>query len=642
MLEPFDQLTEEDKKTISEYISSYAHCKVIDLAITLREWNKSKKRLWRALGKNLRIKVPISIRRDAPTYERMLMELYSLPSISDYYNGWDGYVESFYTKIANGYEKDFVIDVTFFLDDLYKREKITPRDLAAFFWILSYSNVIRGHTGEMDYCWFAGEFRHERNNYIFNYGDKCVKIMANLKIMKTIRKILELLGYDRMDLFEDFRNKLSDLSTGANINTNLVLSIHPLDFMTLSDNNCSWSSCMSWTDDGSYSNGTIEMMNSNIVAVAYLESSTPYMFNCHSIPNKSWRTLVYVHKDIIVSGKAYPYTNSMLSREVIKQFAKLVKDVFNWTYQYKDQNYLDLCNYNCNSAIYNYTKYGKKAILIRTNGMYNDLVEDHDYDYWCYRNYVPHTKIINASGKNTCLMCGEKNYDLGSKVKYCDTCQTEYFCTCCSQLKFDSNCYTINVLSKFGDVSRMHVCEECLNEFWYDPDYKVAIKKTMLPKLKENKLTNYLIGSQEDIDKVFSNLIEYYERNSGRNLFSYHYNDILNPNDCYIEVDIIQSACDKYNVKLGKFLLLGGENENRDIRSKGIIYTYTKDSDSHTFKCYVLNDGYTEEDVKNNEFGLHLVQLSDVIEEVCDCDRKNQISLSLQTSSATRRFCNRV
>ena len=274
--------------------------------------------------------------------------------------------------------------------------------------------------------------------------------------------------------------------------------------------------------------------------------------------------------------------------------------------------------------------------------MYNDLVEDHDYDYWCYRNYVPHTKIINASGKNTCLMCGEKNYDLGSKVKYCDTCQTEYFCTCCSQLKFDSNRYTINVLSKFGDVSRMHVCEDCLNEFWYDPDYKVAIKKTMLPKLKENKLTNYLIGSQEDIDKVFSDLIEYYERNYGRNLFSYYYNNILNPNDCYIEVDLIQSVCDRYNVKLGKFLLLGGDSENRDIRSKGIIYTYTKDSDSHTFKCYVLNDGYTEEDVKNNEFGLHLVQLSDVIEEVCDCDRKNQISLSLQTSSATRRFCNRV
>ena len=38
----------------------------------------------------------------------------------------------------------------------------------------------------------------------------------------------------------------------------------------MSDNNSGWESCMSWRNNGCYRRGTVEMMNSPYVIVAYL------------------------------------------------------------------------------------------------------------------------------------------------------------------------------------------------------------------------------------------------------------------------------------------------------------------------------------------------------------------------------------
>ena len=70
---------------------------------------------------------------------------------------------------------------------------------------------------------------------------------------------------------------------------------------------------MSWSRNGCYHAGTLEMMNSNVAAVAYLESNSEYALHLdetgevYPIPNKSWRSLVFIHKDIILCGKSYPY-----------------------------------------------------------------------------------------------------------------------------------------------------------------------------------------------------------------------------------------------------------------------------------------------------------------------------------------------
>ena len=98
---------------------------------------------------------------------------------------------------------------------------------------------------------------------------KKYRVQKGCKILKALQKISS--AFNISD-FEDFRIKHSQILNQRKIEGNLCLSINPLDYITMSDNDCGWDSCMSWVEDGEYKLGTVEMMNSPCVLVAYLES----------------------------------------------------------------------------------------------------------------------------------------------------------------------------------------------------------------------------------------------------------------------------------------------------------------------------------------------------------------------------------
>lgn len=97
--------------------------------------------------------------------------------------------------------------------------------------------------------------------------------------MKALKQLNGILHFMDDDEFEEFRICQSMCTNTTALEGKLCLSIHPLDYMTMSDNACDWSSCMSWQEDGCYRMGTVEMMNSPCVIVAYLESSHPMYFS---------------------------------------------------------------------------------------------------------------------------------------------------------------------------------------------------------------------------------------------------------------------------------------------------------------------------------------------------------------------------
>ena len=55
-----------------------------------------------------------------------------------------------------------------------------------------------------------------------------------------------------IDGCEEFRIKHSQILNQKELVGNINLSIHPMDFWTLSDNDCGWSSCMSWMENDCY------------------------------------------------------------------------------------------------------------------------------------------------------------------------------------------------------------------------------------------------------------------------------------------------------------------------------------------------------------------------------------------------------
>lgn len=318
-----------------------------------------------------------------------------------------------------------------------------------------------------------------------DYKDKkTLTLPKGMKIMRALQKFLKYIEYPNMYLFENFRNAMSDITTQTQIKANLVLSIHPLDFLTLSDNNCGWRSCMAMdiTNQGEYSSSITEMLNSNCVIVAYLESvHKKFSFNFHEIPNKSWRQLVYCHKDIICTGKSYPYTSDALSQKVLSIVTELAKENLNWDYQYKNQLYKDFTNFQENADMrdsYSPSKLlSKKMILLYSIGYYNDFIADDSVNYYCNRNYVYCNKRICVSGPATCLVCGDKlienagiaNFeelhseditrDLYGEYSICEHC-LEFKCDCCNRIIKDNSLYILPT-GIYSDT----VCEDCLKEY---------------------------------------------------------------------------------------------------------------------------------------------------------------------------------
>lgn len=507
-MELLDCLSNEDKTTIEEFIISYADCTPKDLETVLYQWNKNKRTMYKALGKQLRVKIPIDLELDNQLFYHKLTEIYSPLCIEDI---------NLKDQETNHI---FIQDLTLFLLDLYEKVVFPVYNKQEIQSLFSYCAIEKGTV------------LHDIK--LFNYeDDKELKIPKGMKIIKAIQKMLKFYHYNNMELFEQWRNALSNLSVVKKIKANLVFSIHPIDFLTMSDNNCGWQSCMSWMKKGGYSAGVIEMLNSNMVILCYLESNKLFTFNGHKIPNKSWRALCYLHKDILLIGKPYPYYNEQVSLKVLDELKKLVKKNLNWKYQYSNQEYKDLKHYNDNwyvrtelsikqrSLQVNCKNDSRHSILLYTYGMYNDIIEDKGSKYWCCRNYIDHTLKICVSGKATCMACGEPldtNFDLRectddnlqshSCQKYCRGCEEKHWCSYCHQIN-DKKKYILPIFNALPQ----QVCESCLNDFFYVPSKNVFIYK--------NKFMNHRLFHDNEISrnelisaKEVSNIEEYSVSNS--------------------------------------------------------------------------------------------------------------------------------
>lgn len=102
----------------------------------------------------------------------------------------------------------------------------------------------------------------------------------------------------------------------------LYLSVHPLDFLALSENNSNWRSCQSL--DGDYRSGNLSYMLDDTTLIAYLADDS--MKNLRALPDsilwhdKKWRMLVHTNnfKSVIYYNRQYPFDSDELENAVYK------------------------------------------------------------------------------------------------------------------------------------------------------------------------------------------------------------------------------------------------------------------------------------------------------------------------------------
>lgn len=319
---------------------------------------------------------------------------------------------------------------------------------------------------------------------------KTIDIYPNSKPIKVLGKIAAAFGLEN---FEDFRLAHSRIFNKKSVKGEFILSIHPLDYMTMSDNDCNWESCMSWMNRGCYRAGTIEMMNSPYVVVGYLNASAPMPICGQSWTNKKWRCLFIVSDQFICKIKSYPYQNTDYEKFFINELANLTQRDYE----------PEILDWDGESAIEG------RNLYFYTNHMYNDFGSG--VSHWIKLHPSFRVQAFSVefdySGLSECMWCGATTYIDSDDELICEDCIEACYCDICGDRLFpaEQEIYSSDGVSCY--------CEDC----W--------INRTFVDSITGNRYdTEYeqIIHAIPNAQK-FEKLLEVVKNSYDLGFIAYHY-----------------------------------------------------------------------------------------------------------------------
>lgn len=297
------------------------------------------------------------------------------------------------------------------------------------------------------------------------------------KTSRVINRLCTLLGYNKHPEYNKEFAKYADSLSPVVIKRHTVLSLNPLDYLTMSFGN-SWASChtidkrntrrMPNSYEGQYSSGTISYMLDGTSMVFYTISAD-YNGNDYWTQPKINRQMYHFGEDKLIQGRLYPQDNDYNSEDFYTQYRntvqKLISEMYNfpnlWTVSkgisaaskyihsegthYQDYEYYDNCTLSKrkDTSNENNITVGAEPICISC-GCRHDVSENIDH---CYTSLECENCGCDIDEDDA--ICIDGNY-------YCRDC-CEY-CECCEEYHLRELYYI--------DSEERYVCEDCLREYY--------------------------------------------------------------------------------------------------------------------------------------------------------------------------------
>lgn len=449
-MEPFDALTAKDKNIFCKYLNYFGNANpTVSLPYLLRFWNTNKADLFTAFGEKLTLRKTVHYKRNKGQIRDDFENVFFAPG-TDAANAREDIVSALI---------DYGTHV--FLNDKLNSEYYQPIP-REYYWFTSLCSIF-----------YLMENVYLGETYTIPTPDgKKFKIQKGCHVLPTLRKICRFIGVPE-ETYETVRLAQSRALNDANIVGTLCLSIAPIDYVSMSDNACGWDSCMAWYDhNGEYRAGTIEMMNSPYVIVAYLDNDSPfYPFSNYDndkdrISNKRWRQLIIANKDLIIGNRQYPFENDSLEMAALKWTRELMGSL---GYSYEDQP-----SYFLNSCLRS-VGHGPH-LSFSTNLMYNDIYGQRTmFLSPTFLKDFPTLYTLNFSGESECMLCGElMSSDSDTSWVVCGDCQGVKVCSNCGAYILDGDSYTENsngeifCESCISSSDSLGICSCCLEPYYDD------------------------------------------------------------------------------------------------------------------------------------------------------------------------------
>lgn len=312
-------------------------------------------------------------------------------------------------------------------------------------------------------------------------------IPEGMKILKAAKFFLS----DENEL-RAFQDAASRLIQETKITGTLCISVHPLDYLSVSENTYNWRSCHAL--DGEFRTGNINYMADTCTVVCYLKGSNNVILPRfpNSVPwnNKKWRVLLYFAEGqrAIFAGKQYPFFNpnaleyirqGLMSDKIGLYFKDwsntIISEIF-----VPDSNGVITPTENNRRNLYDRYVYMLNR-LFSLNKMFkeeedtyhfNDVLHSSTYlyPYFCTSYYSGGTMPKFHVGEAVdCLRCGRAHIKVSDSL-FCDDCELDYghsqderygTCACCgSRVVWDD---TKPVLDSYNDYA--YVCEDCYEKY---------------------------------------------------------------------------------------------------------------------------------------------------------------------------------
>lgn len=315
------------------------------------------------------------------------------------------------------------------------------------------------------------------------------KIPQGMKLIKAF-KFFE----SNKQALRDMQDIASQLIQENSVKGTLCFSVHPLDFLSSSENTYNWRSCHAL--DGEYRAGNLSYMADNCTFMVYLKGADntilPGFPPSVKWNSKKWRMLIHSHPldEIIFAGRQYPFNSKNGIDTVLRIYNNLLpqpdgpfysprRKFHNWRADYVDTYHpfdqpeeatLELEN--------RYLIFGTRLIALDDvvkagpGAMnYNDVLFSTCYRYpfyavinpWDYHstNWLKEHPII-VGEEVPCLHCGEECISNAETMR-CDDCEINYgyeendnygHCECCGGRIYYDDAYYV------GDD---YVCDTCFN-----------------------------------------------------------------------------------------------------------------------------------------------------------------------------------
>ncbi len=315
--------------------------------------------------------------------------------------------------------------------------------------------------------------------------DSCGKnIPQGMKLIKAFKYFEK-----NKDTLREMQDAASVLIQQQSIKGTLCFSVHPLDFLSSSENTYNWRSCHAL--DGEYRAGNLSYMVDECTFMVYLKGADNVKldaFGSVKWNSKKWRMLLHVSTDdkIMFAGRQYPFVSTSGLDTVLNIYNNLLE----WKDKYAPWHQDYITTYTSNKLSFPIDLDHRYFMVDRTLLDIEDVVKSGEYamnyndilNSTCYTKpfYTTQYRPFGWNVKNlrdpgirigaavNCLHCGG-DYIRNPETMRCDACEIEFgyeendvygSCSCCNgRICYDDSYYV-------GDDDEP-VCPNCFKKYCF-------------------------------------------------------------------------------------------------------------------------------------------------------------------------------